>query len=94
MVNLIAPLVVFAGYVAFGISGFGSAIIVVPILAQFLPLKFVAPLMVLLDLSAILMVWANVCLRALAGLPYAWQPGPTSLSHRIVDIRENSSIVL
>ena len=58
-VYLIAPLVVFAGYVAFGISGFGSTIIVVPILAQFLPLKFVVPLMVLLDLSAILMMRAN-----------------------------------
>ena len=63
-VYLIAPLVVFAGYVAFGISGFGSTIIVVPILAQFLPLKFVVPLMVLLDLSAILMMRANKGLQA------------------------------
>jgi uncharacterized protein len=63
-VYLIAPLVVFAGYVAFGISGFGSTIIVVPILAQFLPLKFVVPLMVLLDLSAIFMMRANKGLQA------------------------------
>jgi uncharacterized membrane protein YfcA len=63
-VYLIAPLVVFAGYVAFGISGFGSTIIVVPILAQFLPFKFVVPLMVLLDLSAILMMRANKGLQA------------------------------
>lgn len=63
-VYLIAPLVVFAGYVAFGISGFGSTIIVVPILAQFLPLKFVVPLMVLLDLAAIMMMRANKGLQA------------------------------
>lgn len=63
-VYLIAPLVVFMGYIAFGISGFGSTIIVVPILAQFLPLKFVVPLMVLLDLSAILMMRANKGLQA------------------------------
>ena len=63
-VYLIAPLVVFAGYTAFGISGFGSTIIVVPILAQFLALKFVVPLMVLLDLSAILIMRANKGLQA------------------------------
>lgn len=63
-VYCIAPLIVFAGYVAFGISGFGSTIIVVPILAQFLPLKFIVPLMVLLDLSALAMMRANKGMQA------------------------------
>lgn len=63
-VYCIAPLVVFAGYVAFGISGFGSTIIVVPILAQFLPLKFIVPLMALLDLSALVMMRANKGMQA------------------------------
>ena len=64
LVYLIAPLVVFAGYVAFGISGFGATIIIVPVLAQFLPLKFVVPLLVLLDLCATLMMRANKATQA------------------------------
>lgn len=63
-VYLIAPLVVFAGYVAFGISGFGSTIIIVPILAHFLPLKFIVPLLVLLDLCAIIIMRANRGMKA------------------------------
>ena len=63
-VYLIAPLVVFAGYVAFGISGFGATILIVPVLAQFLPLKFVVPLLVLLDLGAALMMRANKATQA------------------------------
>ena len=63
-VYLIAPLVVFAGYVAFGITGFGSTIIIAPILAQFLPLKFVVPLLVLLDLFATIMMRTNSGMKA------------------------------
>ena len=59
VVYLVAPLVVFAGYVAFGISGFGATIIIVPVLAQLLPLKFVVPLLVLLDFCAAIMMRAN-----------------------------------
>ena len=51
LVYLISPLIVFAGYVAFGISGFGSTIIIAPVLAQLLPIKFVVPLLALLDLG-------------------------------------------
>jgi uncharacterized protein len=64
LVYLIAPLVVFAGYVAFGISGFGSTIIIVPVLAQLLPLKFVVPLLVLLDLAAAIMMRATKATQA------------------------------
>jgi len=47
-----APVIVFAAYTIFGISGFGSALISIPLLAHFLPLKTVVPMMVLLDFSA------------------------------------------
>ena len=58
-VYLVAPLVVFAGYVVFGIGGFGATIIIIPVLAQFLPLKFVVPLLVLLDFGAAVLMRAN-----------------------------------
>lgn len=47
-----APLIIFAAYTIFGISGFGSALISIPLLAHFLPLTTVVPMMVLLDFSA------------------------------------------
>lgn len=48
-VLLIAPLVVITAYVIFGISGFGSTVIAVPLLAHLMPLTFVIPMVVLLD---------------------------------------------
>lgn len=47
-----APAIVVAAYVIFGITGFGSTLIAVPLLAHLFPLKFVIPMMVLLDFSA------------------------------------------
>lgn len=47
---LVAPLVVIVAYTVFGLSGFGSTIISVPILAHFLPVAYLVPLMALLDL--------------------------------------------
>jgi hypothetical protein len=47
---LAAPLVVVVAYTVFGMSGFGSTIISVPILAHFLPIAYLVPLMALLDL--------------------------------------------
>jgi uncharacterized membrane protein YfcA len=44
-----APLIVFAAYVVFGITGFGSTLIAVPLLAHLVPLKFAIPIVVLLD---------------------------------------------
>jgi len=64
LVYLVSPFVVFAGYVAFGISGFGSTIIIAPILAQLLPIKFVVPLLVLLDLAAAVTMRANKGMQA------------------------------
>lgn len=46
---ILAPLIVFVAYVIFGISGFGSTLIAVPLLAHLFPLKFVVPVFVLLD---------------------------------------------
>jgi len=46
---ILAPLIVFAAYVVMGISGFGSTLIAVPLLAHIFPLQFVVPFFVLLD---------------------------------------------
>lgn len=53
---IIVPLVVFAAYVVYGLSGFGSALVNVSILAHFLPLTIVVPASLLLDFSAAAMV--------------------------------------
>jgi uncharacterized membrane protein YfcA len=71
-VYLVAPLVVFAGYVMFGISGFGATIIIIPILAHFLPLKFVVPLLVLLDFGAAIMMRANKATDARDNAELRW----------------------
>ena len=49
---IIAAVVVGSAYVVFGISAFGAALFTVPILSHFLPLDFVLPMCVLLDVSA------------------------------------------
>ncbi|MFA5912951.1 MAG: sulfite exporter TauE/SafE family protein [Burkholderiales bacterium] len=51
-VCVLAPLVVLLGYVIFGMVGFGATITNVPLLAHLLPLRFVVPLAMLLDLFA------------------------------------------
>jgi len=50
----IAAAVVFGSYIVFGISAFGAALFTVPILSHFLPLDFVLPMCVLLDVAAAL----------------------------------------
>ena len=42
--------IVFLAYAVFGMTGFGSALIAVPLLVHFMPLTIVVPLVVLLDL--------------------------------------------
>jgi uncharacterized membrane protein YfcA len=49
---VLAPLVIVAAYTVFGLSGFGSTVVSVPILAHFLPIAYLVPLMVLLDLAS------------------------------------------
>ncbi len=53
---LVAPLVVIVAYTVFGLSGFGSTMISVPILAHFLPVSYLVPLMALLDLVSSLLI--------------------------------------
>jgi hypothetical protein len=53
---LIAAAVVGGAYVIFGISAFGAALFTVPILSHFLPLDFVLPMCVLLDVAAALSI--------------------------------------
>ena len=47
---IVAPLTILFAYTVFGMSGFGSTVIAVPILAHWLPLTYLVPLMALGDL--------------------------------------------
>jgi uncharacterized membrane protein YfcA len=49
---VVVSLTVFVAYVIFGICGFGSTLIAVPLMAHFFPLKFVIPVIVLVDCVA------------------------------------------
>ncbi len=48
-VLIFAPLIIWIAYLIFGISGFGSTLIAVPLLAHVMPLKFAIPMVVVLD---------------------------------------------
>jgi uncharacterized membrane protein YfcA len=52
--------VVAFAYTAFGLIGFGSTVIALPLLAQFFALKFAVPLLMLLDLCAFMLLGARV----------------------------------
>jgi len=64
---LAALAVIAAGYTVLGITGFGSALLIVPILAHWLPLSEVVPAILLLD------VFACVLLGALSFRSVAWR---------------------
>ncbi|HEY3097385.1 MAG TPA: sulfite exporter TauE/SafE family protein [Methylomirabilota bacterium] len=49
---IFASIVVFLGYVVFGVTGFGASPITVPLLAHVLPLTFVLSLAAMLDLAS------------------------------------------
>lgn len=51
-----AALVILVAYFIRGISGFGSGLVAVPLLALLLPLRFVVPLILVLDFSAALTI--------------------------------------
>lgn len=55
-VLLVAPLAVFAAFFVFGMTGFGSSIVAVPIMAHVLPLTATVPMMILLEFSASLLL--------------------------------------
>ena len=56
---VIAPIVIVIAYTVFGLSGFGSTVITVPVLAHFLPVAYLVPLMVTLDLISEIAVGAG-----------------------------------
>ena len=58
-VLLLAALVVAVAYTAFGLAGFGSTVIALPLLAHFFALKFAVPLLMLLDVAAFLLFGAR-----------------------------------
>ena len=58
-------------YTAFGLAGFGSTVIALPLLAQFFALKFAVPLLMLLDLAAFLLFGAHARKRIQYG-EIAW----------------------
>lgn len=66
-----AAAVVLAAYFVLGVTGFGSAIIAVPLLAHVLPLTKVVPLVVLLDVTATLYMGVRAR-RQVAGRELAW----------------------
>ena len=51
---IFVALVIFAGYVIFGVTGFGASPITIPVLVHVLPLAVVLPLAALLDLASAL----------------------------------------
>ena len=51
-VLIFAPLIVLAANIVFGITGFGLGLITIPLLAHLYPIKFVIPMIVLLDVVA------------------------------------------
>ena len=55
-VLIVAALIVFVGYVIFGVTGFGASPITIPVLAHFLPLTFVLALASVLDLASALVL--------------------------------------
>jgi uncharacterized membrane protein YfcA len=53
-VLIVAAVVVFAGYMVFGVTGFGASPITIPVLVHLLPITFVLALAAILDLSSAL----------------------------------------
>ena len=51
---VVVILVIFVGYLVFGVTGFGASPITIPVLAHLFPLTFVLPLAALLDLGSAL----------------------------------------
>jgi uncharacterized membrane protein YfcA len=49
LVALIAP-IVFVAYAVFGLTGFGAAVVAVPVMVQLVPLQFAVPMIALFDL--------------------------------------------
>jgi uncharacterized membrane protein YfcA len=57
---VIAALILIGAYFIRGISGFGSGLLAVPLLAHFLPLTFVVPLVLITDFTASILLGMHV----------------------------------
>jgi len=53
---ILIALVIFVGYLVFGVTGFGASPITIPVLVHFLPLTFVLALAAILDLGSALVL--------------------------------------
>ena len=51
-----AVLIIVLAYTVFGLTGFGSSITAMPLLAHLFPLRFAVPLMLIFDLSAAMLL--------------------------------------
>jgi len=80
----IAAAVVFGAYVVFGISAFGASLFTVPILTHFMPLDFVLPMTVLLDVSAAFALGTRIT-RAADWSELKWMV-PLSLAGAVVGV--------
>jgi uncharacterized membrane protein YfcA len=81
---LIAAAVVAGAYVVFGITAFGAALFTVPVLSHFLPLDFVLPMCVLLDVAASLAIGVRIS-READRAELAWMV-PTSLAGALAGV--------
>lgn len=61
---MFVALVIFAGYLIFGVTGFGASPITIPVLVHVFPLTFVLPLAALLDLASALALGFHTRRRA------------------------------
>src|SRR5437899_3236817 len=66
-----AAFVVVLAYTVFGLTGFGAAIVGVPLLAHFFPIRFAVPMMLVFDLCAGLLLQHSLLRLALVLLPCA-----------------------
>jgi len=66
-VLILVGFVVFAGYMVFGVTGFGASPITIPVLVHLLPLTFVLALAAILDLSSALVLGFHTRRQADAG---------------------------
>ena len=49
---LATALILFGAYTVYGLTGFGSTIVAMPLLAHLYPLRFAVPMMLVFDISA------------------------------------------
>lgn len=61
---ILAALGIVAGYIVFGVTGFGASSITIPLLVHIFPLTFVLPLAAILDLGSALALGFHTRRRA------------------------------